>query len=35
MVKIRDLSPGGVGALPYRPIRDVPFYRVSFFSINS
>ena len=26
--------PGG-GALPYKPIRDVPFFRVSFFSINS
>ena len=23
------------GALPYKPIRDVPFFRVSFFSINS
>ena len=28
------LIPGG-GALPYKPIRDVPFFRVSFFSINS
>ena len=27
--------PGGGGALPYKPIRDVPFFRVSFFSINS
>ena len=26
---------GGRGALPYKPIRDVPFFRVSFFSINS
>ena len=26
-------SPGG--ALPYKPILDVPFFRVSFFSINS
>ena len=26
-------DPGG--ALPYKPIRDVPFFRVSFFSINS
>ena len=23
------------GALPYKPIRDVPFFRVSVFSINS
>ena len=23
------------GALPYKPIRDVPFFRVSFFNINS
>ena len=23
------------GALPYKPIRDVPFFRVSFFTINS
>ena len=23
------------GALPYKPIRDVPFFRVSFFSISS
>ena len=23
------------GALPYKPTRDVPFFRVSFFSINS
>ena len=23
------------GALPYKPINDVPFFRVSFFSINS
>ena len=27
-------KPGG-GALPYKPIRDVPFFRVSFFSVNS
>ena len=26
---------GGGGALPDNPIRDVPFFRVSFFSINS
>ena len=26
-------KPGG--ALPYKPIRDVPFFRVSFSSINS
>ena len=26
---------GGGGALRYKPIRDVPFFRVSFFSINS
>ena len=26
---------GGGGALPYKPIRDMPFFRVSFFSINS
>ena len=25
----------GRGALPYKPVRDVPFFRVSFFSINS
>ena len=25
----------GGGALPYKPIPDVPFFRVSFFSINS
>ena len=23
------------GALPYKPIRDVPFFGVSFFSVNS
>ena len=23
------------GALPYKPIRDVTFFRISFFSINS
>ena len=27
--------PPGGGALPYKPIRDVPFFRVSFFSTNS
>ena len=27
--------PGGGGALPYKPIWDMPFFRVSFFSINS
>ena len=26
-------NPGG--ALPYKPTRDVPFFRVSFFSVNS
>ena len=26
---------GGGGALPYKPIRDVPFFMVSSFSINS
>ena len=25
----------GRGALPYKPIRDLPFFRVSFFSLNS
>ena len=25
-----DLNPPGGGALPYKPIRDVPFFRVSF-----
>ena len=25
----------GGGGLPYKPIRDLPFFRVSFFSINS
>ena len=25
---------GGGGALPYKPIWDMPFFRVSFFSIN-
>ena len=33
--KLLDSPPGGGGALPYKPIRDVPFFRVSFFSINS
>ena len=28
-------SGGGGGALLYKPIRDVPFFRVSFFSINA
>ena len=27
--------PGEGGALPYKPMQDVPFFRVSFFSINS
>ena len=27
--------PRGEGALPYKPIRDVPFFMVSFFSIHS
>ena len=26
---------GQPGALPYKPKRDVPFFRLSFFSINS
>ena len=26
---------GWGGALPYKPIRDMPFFRVSFFSLNS
>ena len=26
---------GGTGALPYKPIRDMPFSKVSVFSINS
>ena len=26
---------GGGGELPYKPIWDMPFFRVSFFSINS
>ena len=29
------VMPGGGGALQYKPIWDVPFLRVSFFSINS
>ena len=28
-------TPGGMGALPYEPIRDMPFSKVSVFSINS
>ena len=32
-VHCMDFGPGG--ALPYKPTRDVPFFRVSFFSINS
>ena len=30
-----DSCPGWGGALPYKAIREVPFFRVSFFSINS
>ena len=31
-----DLNPGGGGGgLPYKVIRDVPFFKVSFFSLNS
>ena len=26
---------GGQGALPYKPIRGLPFLRVSFYNINS
>ena len=33
-VTILSETPGG-GALPYKSKRDVPFFRVSFFSINS
>ena len=34
-MSVLGILPGGGGALPYKPIRDVPFFRVSFFSINS
>ena len=33
--RLRKESGGGGGALPSEPIRDMPFFRVSFFSINS
>ena len=32
---VLDLNTGGGGAFPYKSIRNVPFFRVSFFSINS
>ena len=31
--KKQCLKPGGGGALPYKPIRDAPFFGVSFFSV--
>ena len=31
---ISDYFARGGGALPYKPIRDVPFFRVSFFSVK-
>ena len=34
-VALEGTFPGRGGALPYKPIRDVPFFRISFFSINS
>ena len=36
-MEVRGEEGGGGkgGALPYKPIRDVPFFGVSFFSINS
>ena len=35
-LSVHHLFPGGGGrALPYKPIRDVPFFRVSFFSLES
>ena len=32
---IKTTTPGGGGALLYKPTWDMPFFRVSFFSINS
>ena len=33
--KVLEVGWSAGGALPYKPIRDVPFFRVSFFSIHS